>query len=388
MKQLGVGIIGAGIMGTTHAKACQEHPNLRVVGVADVLKEKAEKLAKEVGAQVYTDYEKMLKNEEIEVVFVTTPDHLHKEPAIAAADAEKHLWIEKPLATRIEDAREMLSALGKAQRKGVKITVQFSTRWYPFYEAARLVVAEGYLGDPSSSSMTISDRIDVPMSMWGGPSKTWAKYSTVADFLTCYSVDLIRTISGKEAKTVYAKSSSKVLKFTPDFYQAIVTFEDEFHVFFESSWILARTKPILSEHHLNFVCSEGTMQYTHANTTFATHAVGGGEIFFTEESSIDQLREIQEKLRKEGIISRIIWESERERLYGERVKLRECNRALWVPADAPHKVMHHQGGQLNNFVHSILEDEEPYVTLMDGYRSAEVVCAIKRSAETGEMVEL
>jgi len=388
MKQLGVGIIGAGIMGATHAKACKAHSKLKVVGVADVLKEKAETLAKEVGAKAYTDFKEMLKNEEIEIVFVTTPDHLHKEPAIAAADAEKHLWIEKPLATRIEDAKEMLNVLEKAQKKGIKITVQFSTRWYPFYEAARLVVAEGYLGDPASSVMIISDRIDVPMSMWGGPSKTWAKHSTVADFLTCYSVDLIRTISGREAKTVYARSASKVLKFTPDFYQAIVTFEDEFQVYFESSWILARTKPILSEHHLNFVCSEGTMQYTHANTTFATHSIGGGEIFFAESSSIDMLREIQEKLRKGGIISRIIWESERETSYRGMVKLKECNRALWIPANAPHKVTHHQGSQLNNFVHSILEDEEPYVTLKDGYRAAEVVCAIKRSAETGEIVNL
>ena len=388
MKQLGVGIIGAGIMGGKHADECVAHPNLKVVGVADVLKGKAERLAGKVGAKAYTDYRKMLRDEEIEVVFVTTPDHLHKEPAIAAAEAGKHLWIEKPLATKIEDAKEMVDALGKAQKKGVKITVQFTIRWYPFYEAARLAVAEGYLGEPSSSSMVISDRIDVPMSMWGGPSKTWAKNSTVADFLICYSVDLIRTISGKEAKTVYARSASKVLKFTPDFYQAIVTFEDDFQVYFESSWILARTKPILSEHHLNFVCSEGTMQYTHANTTFATHAVGGGEIFFSEDSSIDLLREIQGKLSKGGIISRIVWESERESPYGETLKLKECNRAIWIPADAPHEVTHHQGSQLNNFVHSILRDEEPYVTLMDGYRSAEVVCAIKRSAETGEVVNL
>lgn len=55
MKQLGVGIIGAGIMGFARAKACEAHPNLKVVGVADVLKGRAEKLAKEVGAKAYTD---------------------------------------------------------------------------------------------------------------------------------------------------------------------------------------------------------------------------------------------------------------------------------------------------------------------------------------------
>jgi len=50
----------------------------------------------------------------------------------------------------------------------------------------------------------------------------------------CYSADLIRMISGKEAKSVYARSVSKVLKFTPDVYQALVIFEDDFQTYLES----------------------------------------------------------------------------------------------------------------------------------------------------------
>jgi len=53
-----------------------------------------------------------------------------------------------------------------------------------------------------------------------------------------------------------------------------------------------------------------------------------------------------------------------------------------------HNIKHHQGKQFKNFIHSILEKEEPYVTATDGYKAAEVVCVIKESAENGEAVTL
>jgi len=381
--KLGVGVIGSGIMGTEWARKAKEHSKLRVLGVSDVVKEKAERLASEVGAKAYTDFREMLKDKDIEIVFVATPDYLHKEPVIEAAEMGKHMWIEKPLATNMNDAKEMMAAIEKAQKRGAKVTVQFGTRWYPFYEATRFIIAEGYVGEPIYASMTISDRIDVPLAMWGSPNETWAKNTTVADFLMCYSVDLMRTISGKNAKIVYARSVSNVLKFTPDVYQALVTFEDDFQTYLESGWILARTKPLLSEHFLTVVCRGGTFQYSHSETTLATYAIGGGEVFFSEEVSMDVLREIQEKLLAGGIISRIIWEVERRQ-----VRSKEMRRCLWIPASAPHSVKHHQGNQFENFIHSILEDEEPHVTAMDGYRAVEVVCAVKESAKSGKIIEL
>jgi len=384
---LGVGVIGAGIMGTRWAKRCKEHSKLRVLGVSDVVKEKAESLAKEVGAEAYVDFREMLKDKDIDVVFVATPDHLHREPVVEAAEAGKHIWIEKPLATSMDDAKGMMKSIEKAQRRGAKITIQFGTRWHPFYEATRFIVAEGYVGEPVHASMTISDRIDVPLTMWGSPEKSWVKHSTVVDFLMCYSVDLMRTISRKEAKSVYSRSVSKVLKFTPDVYQALITFEDDFQTYLESGWILARTKLPLSEHFLNLVCSEGTFQYTHSETTFTTYAVGGGEVFFSEETSLDTLREIQEKLLAGGITSRIIWEAERDQPYGT-TRMKEMRRCLWIPASGPHKVKHHQGDQFEDFIHSTLENEEPYITAIDGYRSAEVVCAVKESAENKKEIKL
>ena len=386
-SKVGLGIIGAGIMGSRYAKSGKDDAETEVVGVADLVEKRAKSLADQVGATPYTDYAEMLRNDRVEAVFITTPDHLHKEPVIAAAEAGKHIWIEKPFATTMEDANEMMDAVKKAQKVGAKITVQFGTRWHPSYAAFDYILKGDYVGEPISLDFTINDRIDVPLAMWGGPNESWAKNSTVSDFLTCYAIDLSRCLTGLEANIVFARSSSKVLKFTPDSYQALISFDEDFNAYFESSWILARSKILLSEHFFNLICSEGTMQHVHPNTTFAAHSVGGGEVFFKEGISIDTLLEIQEGLRKEGIVSRIIWESEREWAY-QIWTARNQNRGLWIPAGAMHSIKHHQGNQFKNFIHSILEKQEPYVTATDGYKAAEVVCAIKESAENGEAVTL
>ncbi|RLE62868.1 MAG: hypothetical protein DRJ47_10025 [Thermoprotei archaeon] len=138
----------------------------------------------------------------------------------------------------------------------------------------------------------------------------------------------------------------------------------------------------MSEHFLTVVCSEETFQYCHSETTLTTYAQGGGEIFFSGDATLDTLKEVQEKLQAEGVVSRIVWEAEREQPYGT-TKSIEKRRRLWISAKAPHKVKHHQGGRFEDFIYCILEDEEPYITAMDGYRSAEVTCAVKESAKKG-----
>ncbi|MEM3714441.1 MAG: Gfo/Idh/MocA family oxidoreductase, partial [Nitrososphaeria archaeon] len=386
--KIGVGIIGAGIMGTHYARTLREHPNVKIVGIADIIEERAENLAKEVGATSFNDFKKIINNENINAVFVTTPDHLHKEPVILAAEARKHIWIEKPFATSIDEANEMIKEIRKVQKEGVKVTVQFMTRWSPFYTAFYDVINWGYAGEPISVSFSINDRIDVPLSMWGKGNESWVKNTTVADFLMCYQVDLIRWMTGKEVEEVYALSKSRILKFTEDYYKALLQFNNNFDAFFESNWVHAKSEPLLSEHFFNLVCSKATMYYTHPNTSFAVYSTGGGEIFFEEGTPIDVLLEIQEKLKEEGIVSRIVLEPEKEWLYHQH-KVKDKNYSLWIPATGViHKVKHHNCSQVENFIYSIIEDQEPFITADDGYKATKVVCAVKESARKGEKIKI
>jgi len=393
-KKVGLGFIGAGIMASDYAKKLNKWPEAEIIGIADIDKDRANDLANAVGAEPYTDFHEMLKNDRVEAVFVETPDWLHREPVVAAAQAGKHIWQEKPFATTIQDAKAMYEAVKKAQKTGAKFTMQFETRWSPINTAFNYVLKWGYVGEPISADFVLNDRIDVPLRMWTpkGKVKDWRTSkrgsSTVADFLMVYGFDLTRMMTGLEAKTVYARSVSKILKFTPDLYQAMISFEKDFNAYYKSSWVQARTKPALVGLFHNIICTEGTLHYISSNRTFTT-GTGGGEIHFTEKITMDTLLEIQERLRKEGVTSRIIWQSEREWLSRTFWTCKEMGRGLIIPGTREvHQVKHHDGDQFKNFLNCILEDREPFVTIEDAYKNAEAICAIKESAETGKIINI
>lgn len=106
---LRVGIIGCGLMGALHARTLQTFPDVEVAAVHNRSIDKAEKLASEVGAQVYASYEELLK-EDLDAVYVATPDHLHVEYAEAVLDAGKHLFLEKAIATSLSDGARIVAA--------------------------------------------------------------------------------------------------------------------------------------------------------------------------------------------------------------------------------------------------------------------------------------
>ena len=393
-KKVGVGFIGAGIMAYDYAVRLHGWPEVEVVGIADVVEDRANALAKEVEATPYTDFHAMLKNDAIEAVFVETPDWLHRDPVVAAANAGKHIWQEKPFATTMEDAEAMYAAIQQAQKTGLKFTMQFETRWSPINTAFNFILKWGYMGDPISADFVLNDRIDVPLRMWSpkGEVKDWRATqrgsSTVADFLIVYGFDLTRMMTGLSAESVYARSVSKILQFTPDLYQAIITFEKDLTAYYKSSWVQARTKPALVGLFSNIICTHGTLHYVSPNRTFAT-TVGGGEVHFTEDITFDTLKEIQTRLQKEGVSARIIWDPEREWTYRKFWTCKEMGRGLYIPSTPTiHSVKHHDGNQFKNFINCILEDREPFVTAEDAYRNAEAICAIKKSAETGKIVYL
>jgi len=386
-EKVKVGVIGAGILGGKHVEFCIKHPNVDVVAVADLVKEKAQKLAEKAGGEPYTDYKEMLKKKDIDAVFVATPDFLHYEPVVTAAEEGKHIYVQKPFATKVEEAKGMVAA---AEKAGVKLMVGYGMRWYPTFTAAHVIVREGYIGDPISATMIHNDRIDIPEEMWGPLAKSWARNSTIADFLGSHDADLIRWISGREAESVYARSTSKALGLTPDGYNALVTFEGGFQTSLNLNWIAARSKPNLVDGILLIYGSEGTVQLNWHGMGYHVNSNEGVEVFFNGDVSIDMLFEIQRKLKDEGIESRVVWETSSGSTdeWGARARNQNRSRGIWIPPKLPHKVKHHQGDPQAHFIHCILEDEEPFCSAIDGLRQTEIVCAIKESAKTGEIIRL
>lgn len=153
MESLNVGLIGAGFMGKAHSLAYAAMPMFfwpaPAIPVRKTIAEATESLAEEAsrrfGFEKYTaDWREVVQDPEIDVVDIATPNHLHAEIAIAAAEAGKHIISEKPLARTSEEAREMYDAVTKA---GVVHMVAFNYRRTPAVAYAKRLIEEGAIGE-------------------------------------------------------------------------------------------------------------------------------------------------------------------------------------------------------------------------------------------------
>jgi len=150
--QLKIGLIGAGFMGKTHAfgfAAAQRVFDLPYElvprTVADRTDELAAQAARSLGfARSSGDWRRLVEDPEIDVIDITAPNALHKEMALAAIAAGKHVYCEKPLAPHASDAREMAEA---AERAGVKTQVGFNYLCNPMLALARDLIQSGELGE-------------------------------------------------------------------------------------------------------------------------------------------------------------------------------------------------------------------------------------------------
>lgn len=152
MERLGIGLIGSGFMGMTHAfgfataqKVFDLPFELEFTLVADATPELADAARKKFGfARATGDWRELVAGPRVDLVDITTPNALHKEMALAAIAAGKHVFCEKPLAPLASDALEMTEA---AEAAGVKTQVGFNYLCNPMLGLAREMIAAGELGE-------------------------------------------------------------------------------------------------------------------------------------------------------------------------------------------------------------------------------------------------
>ncbi|AZZ90594.1 Gfo/Idh/MocA family oxidoreductase [Hahella sp. KA22] len=151
-KTLRVGLIGSGYMGKAHAIAFRSAPavfelsaDIELDMLADISAEQAAAKAAVMGFKRSTgDWRELVNDPDIDVVDICSPNWLHKEMALAAIAAGKHVYSEKPLALNAADARMMTEA---AERAGVKTLVGFNYAKNPTVSLAREIIRSGELGE-------------------------------------------------------------------------------------------------------------------------------------------------------------------------------------------------------------------------------------------------
>lgn len=142
-RELGFGLVGAGLIAPFHAKSLRDSKGGKLVAICDANPERAQKLAAGFPAKVYTDLAEMLKDPDVDVVNVLTPNHLHHAAVLACAKAGKHVVTEKPPAMSLAETDEMIDACRKA---GVLFACSVQCRVRKAVQAVKRAREEGRFG--------------------------------------------------------------------------------------------------------------------------------------------------------------------------------------------------------------------------------------------------
>jgi len=336
MATVAVGVIGMGLRGRMFCRALSHNTGARLAAVCEADDTRREQAMAEWGVPGFATAEELCAVAGLQAVVVATPDPLHRQAVEAAAGRGLAILVEKPLATRLDDAEAMAVAV---RRGGVLCQVAFENRWNPPYIAAHDAIKSGAVGQVLSLNSRINDRIDVPLAML-----RWSAASSPGWFLLSHTVDMARWLSGREAVRVYATGQKEVLAArgldTYDTLQALITFEGGVSAVFEASWILPETLPMIVDVKYEVIGSAGALYLD-------WHDQG--------------LHQVTPAAYQHPIVA------------GLDVHGRPTGMSVWM---------------LDSFITCVQEQKQPVTTLDDGLAAVRIVEAIHRSADSGQVIEL
>lgn len=328
-----VAMIGAGVMGRAHRAAYTRLDAAELTTICDIRLDKAEKLAGP-GIKIVADYRAVLLDPEIDAVDVCLPTYLHKEVVLAAAQAGKHVFCEKPLALSLDDANEMVEACAAAE---VKLGVGQVVRFFPDYYKAKDVLKSGRIGEPKVIRTSRSGAFPI----W--PENDWyadyAKSGGPIVDLMIHDLDWLLWLFGP-VQRVFAKSVKKDLTVNEKrLDHALVTlrFKNGIIAHTEASWAEPQGSPFNTS--FEIAGTKGLYEYAKENAT------------------------------------PLIWRSAK----GE-------ERATSVP-ESP-LALEPYTAQLKVFYEALLENKEVPVSGREATKALEVALAARKSAFTGEVVWL
>ena len=259
MGEIKVGIVGLGWAASGHLPAFAANPECVVDALCsskDLSEEEIVAMTGGHAATLYHDYDEFLKHPGLDVVDICTPHSMHAEQTIKAAEAGKHLIIEKPMATNYDDLMAMKRAIDAA---GIKTSVCFELRFIPHFQLINSVMEQGLLGDITYYEVDYYHGIGP----WYGQFEWNVKKEIGASALItagCHALDAMMAFSSSEVEEVFAFSSKSTADWAEPYEYdttstAIVKFADGSHGKCTSS--IDCRQPYVFNIHL--VGSEGTL---------------------------------------------------------------------------------------------------------------------------------
>ncbi len=322
MSKIRIGIIGAGYIGGLHAAILTRDERVQVTAIYDTAPEPSGQLANTCGVQAAESASEVI--ESCDAVYITTPNTKHMELAIAATEAGKHVFCEKPMATSIFEAQAVLDA---ARKSSAAFQVGHNRRFAPVYATLKRMLSETH---PPHSAHVKMNRGELLHPEWvGNPELTGGfLYET-----TIHMFDMMRFLFG-EITMLQALGSSHEYAEMDDF-SILLRFANGMHATFASSadasWLFPFERIEVFGHHTTIATSE-------MESLVYTDGLDGKSV----EHSVCELP----KEEKWGYLQ-----------------------------------------EDRSFIDSISLVLPPAVTALDGFKSVELVESCYRSVRTGEVVE-
>lgn len=203
MKKLRCGVIGLGRVGKMHVENMYLLPQLDIICAADYfIEDMSDWLCSVNITSGYKNYQELLQRDDIEAVFIFTSTDMHEEIVMAAAQAGKHIFCEKPLSMN-EDEQASMAVLRKVKEKGVTLQVAFNRRFDPQFHEVFDLVRSGKIGRPQMIKITSRDPDLLPHDLIkriGG---------LIFDF-TMHDFDMARFMMQDEVSEVYVKGNTLI----------------------------------------------------------------------------------------------------------------------------------------------------------------------------------
>ncbi len=226
MRKLGFGLIGCGDISQKRvAPALRDLDNCELVAVTRAKTELVEESAREFGARRwYKTVGELLKDAEVEAVYIATPHNQHTEQAIASAEAGKHVLCEKPLALNAPDARRIIDACSK---NGVRLGVAYYRHHYPVISRVKDIVRSGEIGKVTMVQINAFESHQFPQ----GHPKYWTavkEYAGGGPMMNfgCHRIEVIIHILGPAAAVASQLTNPLYQRDVEDNAAALLQFED------------------------------------------------------------------------------------------------------------------------------------------------------------------
>ena len=328
-RKVGVGLVGCGVMGKSLATHLKTIEQAEFVAACDAVEEVAKSFGSEFGVWTTTSLDELLSREDVDAILIATPAYLHAEQTVAAAEAGKHVFCEKPMALTLEECDRMIEA---CRKNGVNLMVGQVLRYFPIHAKVKELVDSGELG--RLLCLTIHR-------LGGGFTGVWAKEWRKSKALSggmlmevnIHELDFLRWVGG-EVESVFA-AGENFLHPDCDYPDCVI--------------VTLRFR-------------NGAIGMLHASQVSTAGDYGG-----------------RADCERGSLLFPKLWGGE---LVIQTEKGQQVFKAEELSAENPIR------RELREFVESIVEERQPAITGEDGRAAVALALAIYRSIETNSVVKL